>query len=126
MRASRRPVVSLMALVAATALTGCGSSGSSDAGSKGGSTKADTAVAGDKISIKDFLYAPMVLKAKVGQDITVTNEDRAPHTITADDKSFDSGDLQMGKSFTFKVAKAGTYTYICTIHQYMKGTLEVS
>ncbi len=115
-----------MALVAATALAGCGGGGSSDAGSTGGSTPTGGAVAGDAISIKDFLYAPMVLKAKVGQDITVTNEDRAPHTITADDKSFDSGDLQQGKVFTFKVDKAGTYTYICSIHQYMKGTLEVS
>ncbi|MEO6204441.1 MAG: cupredoxin domain-containing protein [Mycobacteriales bacterium] len=115
-----------MALVAVTALAGCGGGGSSDAGSKGGSTPAGGAVAGDAITIKDFLFKPMDLKVKVGQEITVTNEDRAPHTITADDKSFDSGDLQMGKTFTFKVDKAGTYSYICSIHQYMKGTLEVT
>ncbi len=116
-----------MAAVAVVALAGCGGGSSTKAGSTGeGTPSTGAAVSGDAITIKDFLFTPMDLKVKAGQEITVTNEDRAPHTITADDKSFDSGDLAKGQTFTFKVDKPGTYSYICTIHQYMKGTLEVS
>ncbi|MCU1603436.1 MAG: blue (type 1) copper domain protein, partial [Frankiales bacterium] len=84
------------------------------------------AATGNAIQIKGFAYSPATLKAKVGETITVTNEDSSVHTITASDKSFDSGDLAKGKAFTFTIKKAGSYDYICDIHQYMKGTITVS
>jgi plastocyanin len=112
----------LTAVIAAVALAGCGGGGSAKGTASGGGT----ATAGDKVTIKGFAYSPSSLKVKVGQQITVTNEDSAVHTITADDKSFDTGDLAKGKSMTISVKKAGTYTYICTYHQYMKGTITAS
>jgi plastocyanin len=112
----------LTAVIAAVALAGCGGGGSVKGNAPGGST----GTAGNAITIKGFAYTPVDLTVKVGQDITVTNEDAAVHTITADDKSFDTGDLAKGKSMTFKVTKAGKYSYICTYHQYMKGTITAS
>jgi plastocyanin len=114
----------LTAVIAVVALAGCGGGGSAKTNASGGS--AGSATAGDKIIIKDFAYAPADLAVKVGQAITVTNEDSAVHTITADDKSFDTGDLAKGKSMTIKISKPGKYTYICTYHQYMKGTITAS
>ncbi len=108
----------LTAAAVAVALTGCSGGSTPSGGGK--------AVTGNAIAIKDFAYAPAALTAKVGETITVTNEDAAVHTITASDKSFDSGDLAKGKAFTFQIKKAGTYDYICDIHQYMKGTITVS
>ena len=68
----------------------------------------------------------MTIKLMVGQTLVVTNLDDAAHTITADDGSFDSGNLAKGQSFRWKATKAGTYGYICDYHQYMTGTIEVS
>jgi plastocyanin len=60
-----------------------------------------------------------------GGKVIWQNEDSAPHTATADDGSFDTGTLEEGKlkSETFK--EAGTFTYICSVHPYMHGTVEV-
>ncbi len=78
------------------------------------------------IDIKDFKFVPAVGRVEVGQKITVTNQDRAPHTLTAIDKSVDSKNLDKGESYTFTVEKAGEFPYICDIHQYMEGSLTVS
>ena len=115
----RRLGACLTVLAVAAALTGCGGGGTAD------KTKAAGA-SGDSITIKNFMFDPTPLKVKSGQQVTVTNDDSAVHTITATDKSFDSKNLTKGKTFTFTAGKAGTYTYICDIHQYMKGSIEVS
>lgn len=56
--------------------------------------------------------------------MTVTNHDSATHTWTATNKTFGSGDLATGKTFTF--TKPGTYSYICSIHASMHGTVTVT
>lgn len=111
-------------VVATTAaLTGCGGGGGTKAASPNDGA---AGTGGTTINIKSFTYGPATLQVKSGQKVTVTNEDGAVHTVTADDKSFDSGDLEKGKSFTFTAGKPGTYNYICSIHQYMKGTIKVT
>ncbi len=107
-------------------------SGSTVADQMGGTTTTppDAANAGagagdGAIAIKNFKFEPETLKAKVGDQIKVTNEDSATHTLTAKDKSFDTGNLDEGADGTITVSKAGTFDYICNIHDYMKGTIEV-
>jgi plastocyanin len=78
------------------------------------------------LTIKNFVFSPNVLTVKVGQTIDVVNLDSAPHTVTADDGSFDSGTLEQGQHYTFTIKTAGTFTYICDIHQYMTGTIKVT
>jgi len=115
----------LTAVTVAAALTGCGGGGGGSKASGGSSSGGGAA--GNAITIADFKFSPTPLKVKSGQKITVTNTDSALHTVTADDKSFDTKDLKKGQTFTFTApGKAGTYKYICDIHQYMKGSLEVS
>jgi plastocyanin len=106
-------IIGLLLLVA-----GCGSSGS------GGSAPTHAA---NQIVIKNFMFSPMALTVTPGAKITVSNEDTATHTITATDKSFDSGDIAPGKTATITApAKPGTYRYLCDIHQYMTGVLTVT
>jgi hypothetical protein len=62
----------------------------------------------------------------VGDTITWTNQDTAPHTATASDGSFDTGNLSKGKSGSITFSKAGTFAYICSIHPSMKGTVTVA
>ena len=48
-----------------------------------------------------------------------------PHTATADDSSFDTGDLDKGDSKSVTFDKPGTFTYYCRFHPFMKATVEV-
>ncbi|WP_328540297.1 cupredoxin domain-containing protein [Streptomyces sp. NBC_00344] len=79
-----------------------------------------------RIVIKNFKYAPSSLTVKPGTTVTVVNQDSVTHTVTAKDKSFDTGNVAAGKTVSFKApSKAGSHPYNCTIHPYMKGTLTV-
>jgi hypothetical protein len=62
----------------------------------------------------------------VGDTITWTNQDVAPHTATASDGSFDTGNISQGKSGSHTFDTAGTFAYICSIHPSMKGTVTVA
>lgn len=116
-------------MIVGALLTGCGSSSSkssSSATTSGGSTGAASGASGDVIVIKNFAYAPVSLTVKPGATVTVKNADVAIHTVT-DSGAFDTGDIAPGASKTFTApTKAGSYPYICTIHQFMHGTLVVS
>ena len=112
-------------------LAGCGSSssgGSSGAKAYGSSPSTSAAAGGatgNAINIKNFKFSPNPLKAKVGATITITNTDGTDHTVSADDKSFDTGKFSEG-SKTFTVDKAGTYSFHCNVHDYMKGVIQVT
>jgi hypothetical protein len=60
------------------------------------------------ISIKDFAFDPKTISVNVGDTITWTNEGPSPHTVTADDGSFDAGNLDKGATFSHTFDKAGT------------------
>ena len=48
------------------------------------------------------------------------------HTINADDLSFLSGNLTPGRSFEHTFGTPGTYSYHCSIHPTMRGTITVT
>ncbi len=70
-----------------------------------------------------FQRSPAHVKA--GTTITVTNDDSTNHSLTATDGSFDTGVYSSG-SKTITIAKAGTYSIHCRIHNFMTGTIIVS
>jgi len=77
------------------------------------------------VAIQNFAYSPATITVKVGESISWTNQDSAGHSATADDSSFDTGVLPQGQSKSLRFAKAGTYTYHCSVHPSMKGTVIV-
>ena len=79
---------------------------------------------GTAVSIKNFQFSPNPIVVKAGSTLTVTNDDGTMHTLTADNKSFDTGDLDGGAKATVKIGAPGTYAYHCDIHNYMTGTIE--
>ncbi|RPJ50379.1 MAG: hypothetical protein EHM21_05110 [Chloroflexi bacterium] len=85
-----------------------------------------TAEPAKEVLIQNFVFTPPSLTIPVGTTVTWTNEDQAQHTATADDKSFDSGPLAQGASFSFTFTKEGTFPYICTFHPNMVGTIIVT
>lgn len=63
-----------------------------------------------------YTYSPEQLDAKVGEPITVTNNDsNGVHSVTAEDQSFNV-DVPSKGSVTFTVSKAGNYPYYCQYH----------
>jgi plastocyanin len=77
------------------------------------------------VSIVDFAFQPASVEIATGGTVTWTNTGQAPHTVTADDGSFDSGTLSPGATFSQTFATAGTFTYHCNIHPQMTATIIV-
>jgi plastocyanin len=89
---------------------------------------ASSAPAGTKAALvdtKDFAYAPPTITVAAGDKVTFKNSDAVAHTVTADDKSFDSGNLDQNATWSHIFAKGGTYKYTCAYHSYMHGTVIV-
>jgi plastocyanin len=77
------------------------------------------------IHMHDFMFDPDTVTIAPGQTVEFDNDDGARHTVTATDKSFDSGDLKPGAKWSHVFASAGTFTYGCTQHPQMTGTINV-
>ena len=78
------------------------------------------------VEIVDFTFSPGTVEVAVGTTVTWTNNDTAPHTVTADDGGFDSGELAQGGTFSMTFDTAGTYSYFCEIHPQMTGSVVVT
>jgi plastocyanin len=90
-------------------------------------TGADTTAAsgGAEIVIQDIAY-PDSMTAAAGATVTVTNKDGVPHTVTADDDSFNAAVDENGTATFTAPAEPGSYPVHCNVHPTMKGTLEVT
>ncbi len=77
------------------------------------------------VHMKNFAFVPDTVTIAPGQTVRWVNDDDTPHTITASDKSFDSGNLNKKDAWTYAFAKPGTYAYICAYHPYMKAKVVV-
>lgn len=81
--------------------------------------------AGDPgVTIKDFSFGPSSVAVHVGDTVTWTNAGPSPHTATGN--GFDTGTLKKGQSGSHTFSQAGTFSYVCTIHPFMKGTVVVA
>jgi plastocyanin len=78
-----------------------------------------------KVSIEDFYFEPANAAIQPGDTIMWVNEGNTPHTVTADDGSFDSGTLQPGESYSHTFQSAGMVPYHCSIHPSMTGSVTV-
>lgn len=83
---------------------------------------AAAAPASHSVQIVNFAFAPQVITVTVGDSITWTNQDEAPHTVTTTSgpQSISSPMLSKGQSFTFTFSAPGTYSYYCAVHPDMR------
>lgn len=70
-------------------------------------------------------FVPSEITASVGSTITWYNQDTQIHTVTAVNATFDSGNLAPGATFSYMFEEPGTYSYFCTLHREMTGTVTV-
>jgi len=79
--------------------------------------------AGPEVTISGLAFSPATLTVTVGDTVTWTNRDPVGHTVTG--TGFDTGTIAGGASASVTFANAGTFAYVCTIHQSMAGTVVV-
>ena len=94
------------------------------------SSSSDTTTAppdtGGDVSIENFSFGPASTTVSVGDTVTWTNnEDSVGHTTTSDDGLWKSDVLKPGDGFDRTFDEAGTFTYFCSIHSSMKGSITV-
>ena len=103
-------------------------------GAAGGGGTTLTILAGSSIQGSPD-YDPDELTVAAGSEVTVTNDDTLPHTVTSGTgptdpnsaQSFDTSLINGGESATLSLAQvaAGQYDYYCMVHPYMTGKLTV-
>jgi amicyanin len=88
------------------------------------STKAAPATA-PVVHIANFTFETPNLVVKRGTTVSWINDDDIPHTVVATDGSFKSKVLDTGDHFSVTFAKAGQFSYFCSIHPHMTGKVVV-
>jgi plastocyanin len=136
-----KPVIGAPIALCLGVLLACGSS---DAGSSGGSLNGPTEPPSPpptaSVSAFDFQFSPSPTQISVGGQVTWTNNGPSIHTVTSDSGQWDSGLISAqgsggdpysgggsaGGSYIRTFSQAGTFTYHCSIHANMKGTITVT
>ena len=72
--------------------------------------------AGPLVSMTDNEFSPATLHIKPGQTVTWVNNGQTVHTVTADDDSFNSKNIQPGAEYTHTFTTPGRYPYYCVLH----------
>jgi plastocyanin len=98
-----------------------------DTGEEGVDPSTIEPVEATAVSIQDFAFDPPHIQVSVGDTVTWTQgTDGAPHTATADDESFDTGNLtDEGATGEVTFDEAGEFSYHCEIHPEMLGLVTV-
>lgn len=78
-----------------------------------------------KNGMKNVTFLQPRMTITVGTTVEWTNNDPLQHTVTAVNRSFNSGLINPGKTYRHTFNRAGTYNYFCTPHPFMKGTIVV-
>jgi plastocyanin len=86
---------------------------------------APTAPAGTSVRMAGTRFEPATLSIAVAETVRWFNDDAPPHTVSATDGSWDSGNLAAGQAFERRFDAAGSYPYLCRYHPGMAGTIEV-
>ncbi|MDO8557013.1 MAG: cupredoxin family copper-binding protein [Candidatus Jorgensenbacteria bacterium] len=78
-----------------------------------------------EVNIQNFSFNPAEVSIKTGGTVRWTNKDSALHKIIINGIT-ESQMMAQDGSFEFSFAKAGAYSYICSIHPSMKGIVTVT
>jgi plastocyanin len=77
------------------------------------------------VKIDNFSFGPQTITVGVGTTVTWTNRDDIPHTVVSTDGVFKSKVRDTDEKFSYTFTKAGTYSYFCSVHPKMTGTVIV-
>jgi len=83
------------------------------------------AAASGSVTIADFSFSPGSITIDQGDTVTWVNNGPTPHSATANNGSFNTGILKAGQSASHTFDQAGTFSYFCQPHPFMKATVVV-
>ncbi|GHE83898.1 hypothetical protein GCM10017786_13960 [Amycolatopsis deserti] len=83
--------------------------------------------ASQAVMMEGYAYSPSSLTVRVGDTVTWTNHDQAPHDVvtTSAPVAFKSAMLSQGQSWSYTFTTPGTYSYYCSVHPDMRATIVV-
>jgi plastocyanin len=77
------------------------------------------------LQIVDYAFTPQSMSIPAGTVVRVTNDGQVAHTWTSNTGLWDSHDLQPGQTYSYRFLTPGVYSYGCSIHPSMTGTITV-
>jgi plastocyanin len=82
---------------------------------------------GNNVTMQNSAFSPSSITVSVNSTVTWTNKDSYAHTVTStsSNETYDSGNINAGGTYSHKFTTAGTYSYKCTLHSGMTGTVVV-
>jgi plastocyanin len=80
---------------------------------------------GHVVRIVQYAMVPARIEVAAGSTVTWRNDDPEPQTITADDGTFDSRQMDPGDSFSVVFGSRGVFPYHSDIHPTLAGTIVV-
>lgn len=78
-----------------------------------------------RVEVKGFAFGPTRITAARGETVTWTNDDKVGHSVVFAATGVRSAVLSNGQIFSVRFDTAGTFGYICGVHSYMTGQVEV-
>ncbi len=69
-----------------------------------------------EVAMEQFTFNPRDLTVSAGTTVTWTNKDAVPHTVTFDDGSVDSGQIDAGATYSYTFDTPGSYPIYCAYH----------
>lgn len=79
-----------------------------------------------QVAIVDNAFTPATVEVTAGDEVVWTDRGENTHTVTFADDGPDSGNLSSGGTFRTTFDEAGEFSYVCSIHSQMQGTVTVS
>ncbi|MEM9472513.1 MAG: plastocyanin/azurin family copper-binding protein [Pseudomonadota bacterium] len=79
-----------------------------------------------RVEINGFRFTPDRLGVSVGDTITWINRDIAPHTATATDGGWNTGELVKDAEASITVISGMQTTYFCAFHPMMKARFSIA
>jgi plastocyanin len=77
------------------------------------------------VHIRNLAFGTGELTVPAGTTLVWINDDQVAHTVVATDGSFDSGLFEPGANWQLRFTAPGSYSYSCTPHPFMHGTITV-
>ena len=71
----------------------------------------------------ESVFSPTTITVAKNGTVRWTNQDLTAHTATG--QSFDTGNINTGQSKSVVFSNSGTFSYVCSIHPGMRGTVIV-
>ena len=122
MRKTLNSVLPVIVVFSLVSFLSCSSGNEEDSGMI---TSNDFAI--HKVDITSFAFTPQSLSIEIGDKVVWTNTANDVHRVVWDNGTFSSSDnLDIFQTYEVFMTTSGTFSYFCSIHSSMTGSITVN